>query len=427
MFGKGSRANEPDSYSEQNDDCRFNLNIDSQLGDDFSCGKSKGAKKNLVTAVVFTLILGVILFNLFPHKETQRKSEGIKNVSPTENQKENINRYYYDNLSTREKEIYRAIDEKVENMPENIELPKESDSQEVKNAINAVTADNPIYMMLDSSTYTITSRGRNRTLSIGYSLTKAEYQKRKEKVNNKIEEIVFNMPQNLSEWEKELYIHDYIINNCVYKLDDIKSRGTAYGALIKGEAVCEGYAEAAKLLMSRVGIECITVTGIACDKHGKENHMWNEVKLPDGWYFLDLTWDDPQGKIQILTRKYFNLTSCETQKSHIPDVKVPLCYSNKYNYFNITQKCFDTYDYKVKEKLYGIFLKEHGSRIIEIKFSNEKAYNDACKGLFDDGDIFSIISKVNRNIRERKIIKSRINFIQNKESNIILIFLEYEK
>lgn len=59
------------------------------------------------------------------------------------------------------------------------------------------------------------------------------------------------------------------------------------------EPVCEGYAEAFKLICDKVGIPCIGVVG---DADG-EAHKWNYVKMEDGkWYGMDLTWDD-QGDI----------------------------------------------------------------------------------------------------------------------------------
>ncbi len=59
------------------------------------------------------------------------------------------------------------------------------------------------------------------------------------------------------------------------------------------QPVCEGYAEAFKLLCDKVGIPCIGVVG---DASG-EAHKWNYVKMEDGkWYGMDLTWDD-QGDI----------------------------------------------------------------------------------------------------------------------------------
>ena len=97
-------------------------------------------------------------------------------------------------------------------------------------------------------------------------------------------------------YQKERAIHDYLVKSIAYGYpDDDKSRDSdaysSYGALIKKEAVCNGYAQSMKLLCDIMEIPCKIVTGIS---HG-ENHAWNLVKLEDGeWYQVDATWDDPK-------------------------------------------------------------------------------------------------------------------------------------
>ena len=58
----------------------------------------------------------------------------------------------------------------------------------------------------------------------------------------------------------------------------------AYGALMKGKSVCQGYAYAFKLLCDQAQIPCWIVTGY----YGDEPHAWNYVWL-DGAYYLVVT------------------------------------------------------------------------------------------------------------------------------------------
>lgn len=59
--------------------------------------------------------------------------------------------------------------------------------------------------------------------------------------------------------------------------------------------VCEGYARAFKVLCDSVGIRCVLVDGEGKTSQGSEGHMWNNVKVGDTWYAVDVTWDDPAG------------------------------------------------------------------------------------------------------------------------------------
>ncbi len=90
-------------------------------------------------------------------------------------------------------------------------------------------------------------------------------------------------------------IHDTLAARLSYDYGFADTSFDAYGALMTGKAVCEGYSEAFKLLCDREGIPCIlvvgsgTTTGVATG----ENHMWNAVRMEDGqWYGVDVTWDD---------------------------------------------------------------------------------------------------------------------------------------
>lgn len=101
-------------------------------------------------------------------------------------------------------------------------------------------------------------------------------------------------------YDKIKSIHDYVCLLTVYDASG-KYAYSAYGALVDGKSVCEGYAEAFRLICERNGIECILVSGkgiVLRNTDGRlseysENHMWNYVRMDDGkWYAVDATWDD---------------------------------------------------------------------------------------------------------------------------------------
>ncbi len=100
-------------------------------------------------------------------------------------------------------------------------------------------------------------------------------------------------PEGKTMYEKLLSIHDYIcaLNTYVTGADYCYS---AYGSLVNRRSVCEGYAEAFKLLCDKAGITTVLVTGMSTNNIGNtEAHMWNYVLMDDGnWYAVDVTWDD---------------------------------------------------------------------------------------------------------------------------------------
>lgn len=121
-------------------------------------------------------------------------------------------------------------------------------------------------------------------------------------VLNKCIEVIENeITPDMSEYQKELVIHDYIVKNTSYDkkcllLSDWYSEYSdqPYGCLIDNRAICLGYASTFKLFMDMLDIECIIVKGTA--NYDYANHAWNMVKLDDGcWYNVDVTWASDYG------------------------------------------------------------------------------------------------------------------------------------
>ena len=105
-------------------------------------------------------------------------------------------------------------------------------------------------------------------------------------LNQKVQEIIAScITAGMTEEEKALALHDYLVLHCSYDLS--YSRYNAYNALVEELSVCQGYALAYKLLLTQVGIDAVMVSS------NEMNHAWNLIKVDDAWYHVDATWDDP--------------------------------------------------------------------------------------------------------------------------------------
>lgn len=91
----------------------------------------------------------------------------------------------------------------------------------------------------------------------------------------------------------------------------------AYGALMNGKAVCQGYAYAFKLLCDRAQIPCWIVTGT----YGSEPHAWNYVWLDGNYYLVDVTWDDSNNR--SATSASFLAGQNHAQNYHVEDNCAP--------------------------------------------------------------------------------------------------------
>lgn len=151
--------------------------------------------------------------------------------------------------------------------------------------------------------------------------------------------------KDMSDYEKELAIHDYIVLNCEYDYINYLNNlippesYTIYGLLIDGKGVCQAYTDATKLLLNMAGVECEIV-------EGNDNHTWNIVKLDKQYYMLDVTWDDPypdqKGKVSY---DYFNVTSEKMSELHSWDIsKYPDASATEYNYYIYNNMVVNNYE-----------------------------------------------------------------------------------
>lgn len=144
--------------------------------------------------------------------------------------------------------------------------------------------------------------------------------------------------ENMNEYEKVKSIHNYIVNTTVYDNYNLENNSipeidyTAKGVLEKHKAVCRGYAEAFKLLMDKINIECKIITGFS----NNISHAWNIVKIDGEWYEIDCTYDDPVNlegtEDNTVKYNYFLITTEQMRIDHTPDSAYPTCTSEKYMY-----------------------------------------------------------------------------------------------
>jgi len=107
-----------------------------------------------------------------------------------------------------------------------------------------------------------------------------EYSKRLERATD---EILFHITDDMTELEKVLTVHDYMVMHYEY---DYSYSNYLITIMTDKYGVCQSYSLAFKYVMDKLGIECTYVSS------DEMNHMWNLVMVNGKWYHIDLTWDD---------------------------------------------------------------------------------------------------------------------------------------
>ena len=146
--------------------------------------------------------------------------------------------------------------------------------------------------------------GVSPVVEIEYDISYYDDDEQEAEVDKKVDEIMQKLdPENKTDYEKVSAIHDYICDNVEYEAaaDEKDIKRTAYGALIEGRAVCQGYSVSLYRLLLEAGIDNRIVFGEGVSPDGTAGaHTWNIVELYGKYYYMDITWDDSTG-----SRDYF--------------------------------------------------------------------------------------------------------------------------
>lgn len=151
---------------------------------------------------------------------------------------------------------------------------------------------------------------------------------------------------------KFLGLHDWLVLHTQYDLEGYLNNNipyeshTAYGALINGIAVCNGYATAMLALLEDAGIDSKEIYGMAGVGNSKEAHAWNMVSLENNWYHLDATWDDPDWG-NYVEHAFFNVPDSKIELTHDWErnlypaaTAIDYSYGNYYNVETIPQDVY---------------------------------------------------------------------------------------
>lgn len=233
---------------------------------------------------------------------------------------------YYGMLNDNEKALYKQVYANANSIKSTFVPSIKVNSSEVNNAVLAVFYDHPELFWLDNEySYKYDTSGKCVQIIIKFNDTSNNIYESKNRFNNVSNKIISGASKYDRDFDKEKYVHDYIVNNTSYNTNASLNQ-SAYSALVNKESVCAGYARAFQYLMIRMGIPTYYVVGKA-----GEDHAWNIVALDDGYYNVDVTWDDQRR----ITYNYFNRTDKQFSSSHVRrnlSLNLPSCNGVKYQY-----------------------------------------------------------------------------------------------
>ncbi len=377
-------------------------------------------------------------------------------LSQAEPEKEISVNYGYDCLSdSNQRFLYHQMEEKVYHIAnesdENgnykteriIVSDVEMSEDLIRAALNAFVYDNPQifwlnnifgYTNLDGSTYVEC-----------YSVLSAdECSKKIDVFTTEIQKLTADIDPELSDYKKEKILHDRLLETCsykdgVYSMDHGWQYFSAYGAVVDGECVCEGYAKAMQILLKSCGITSCTIRGVA----DGINHMWNVVLLDGKWYHLDPTWDDNE---ETISYEYFNLSTEEILCNHSisnelsqsetggyednANFFIPQCVSDDMNYYTVEGVTFN----EVSDESFNIMVDyitervNSGEHYIAISVGPDLSFRDCVKEMFENpnNSFFKYVDMANQMLdSEHQIQHKGVKILKNEDKKTIRLRIDY--
>lgn len=285
-------------------------------------------------------------------------------------------------------------------------------NKDVKKALAQLPNDYPeIFWLGDRYSAVTVTDGSKVSLGLLKDLDEEDIPAMAAELEAAVDEIVSSVPDG-SDYDKVLYVHDYIADNTKYDYDNVDKPNnglwhTSYGCLVNGSAVCEGYAEAFTLIMNRLGIESGICTG--------SNHAWNYVNIGGKYYWVDITWDDmgSYGRDYQAEHCYFLINSdmlLRTRNIDWTQGYFPDCDSLDENYFVKNGAYFTEYN---RDDVINYIESCSGDPHCEFMFADFESYSSALYDLFGDGKIFkadNIDSDSMKYYRTDNMFSININF-----------------
>ena len=238
---------------------------------------------------------------------------------------------YYPQLTAPRQQLFELIYHAALRGLERIELPAGTRYEDALAAMEAVLADCPELCALSHSAY-----------SIGYTADQPEQAVAivpKYCMDASRQSELVHLARCLAagaqgdDFTREWYFHDLLCRTVTYDLT-ASAPHSAWGALMDGRAVCDGYARAMTLLCRLAGIRCGVVSGTSATAKGTNPHAWNILCIDGVWTQLDATFDDLDNG-HFPSYFYFNLTDDQMRVNHTPGGSwtLPACTDMSANWY----------------------------------------------------------------------------------------------
>lgn len=194
-----------------------------------------------------------------------------------------MEQYYYNHMNKAQQAAYHSILSGVKNLADEFQIPA-LEGEELYNVFFQMRLDHPEIFWVSSYKYRYYKDSPNLIFIPEYLFDKKKICEHQKAMTARVEKLI-RPAQELSEWEKEKYVHDFICENIRY--DKLKKSYSheIIGPLGQGVGVCEGIAKAVKVLLDALGVWCVIAI---CGNNPETSEIrYDYFNLDDSQIFRD--------------------------------------------------------------------------------------------------------------------------------------------
>ncbi len=334
----------------------------------------------------------------------------IEKAEPVADTPEEVGKYsyFYSRLNDEEKLTYREILSILRNYQDLREITSH-DKELISKVFQCVMNDHPEIFYVTGYSCTKYMKGdeiRKIGFSPDYIVDEASAKKRQSLIEDYVNQCLDIMSSCPDEYGKVKKAYEIVVLNTEYDMDAPENQNIC-SVMLQGRSVCQGYAKTLQYILQRADICAILVLGY--DDSG-ESHAWNEVRIDDEWYHVDVTWGDASYRVNSsdtfldtplpeVNYDYLNVTENEICKTHVINsiLEVPKATSMDANYY--VREGYYVTDTS-SESLYRMFDKAYaeGKEVLCLKCSEQGIFNTLHEQLIVDQQIFNYIRSKNSTI-----------------------------
>lgn len=225
-------------------------------------------------------------------------------------------------------------------------------------------------------------------------------------------------------YDKVRFVHNYLIETVNYQEEGPADVHSAYGALVDKIAVCDGYAHAFQLLLTKMGIECYYIEGYTKSSPPGVGHAWNMVHIDGKYHLVDTTWDDVDMTSEerwvgtaLTSYRYFLLSTEELALTHISTSPVEMPQAERYGAYAVAGLSSPTLE-PIVNNIIDAAVRNAGEGRYYVEF--EFLDTDAINYLKDnqDKEVADIINGVNDALKETDLDLQYKNVIVRNEPTV---------